>query len=352
MRLYSVSFSGKSNFSEKNSLPVNYTSTILNGAGFNPGALEIEFDLLNGYMHQIMAPLHLKIINPGSKIIEKCYLYQGMDVEILAGFSDSIGGMPLAIPYAKITGVIATGTVFQVVSNYIGTDMEMDFIIYPGSVGNPDGSRPSAVDSRSPLQIDFVWETGMSFIEAVVNSLKPSGLSMSGELNDRLSDNNTGQPFSAHYHSLQAFQDFIRKKSIEIVGPPVAGQKQKYYGVSIWFDLTKKNALIADDGTAKPSPILLKGEDFIGMPTWTDYPKEIVSIHPLRRDIVMGSTVKYPDTLRVGTVSNGFDPRRKQINAAGNSFGVRQVRHVGRFRDTSPQGWCTFVWGYPLDLGY
>ena len=356
MRFYSIDFSGQGNFGASG-VPKQFTSALAGGDGFNPGALEIEFDIMNGLIHDLVGPMHLRIYNVSRDILDHCHMYQGMAVAISAGFADGPGGFPLAIPYSskKLTGIIATGIVFNVFSNYVGTEMAIDFVIYPSVIGNPRLSLPSGVNAKSPLQIDFTWGSGTSFIDSINNALKPSGLEVKGRLNDKLKNNNTGHIFTGHYATIQAFQEFLIDKSKSIVAQPTnefigipEGGLPKYNGVHLWWDNTSTKTIVAYDGAEQPgNTVSLLPSDFIGQPTWSDYPTEIISIHPLRCDITMGSIIKYPEDVRVTVLSDGFSPYRKQINAAGNEFFVKQVRHVGKFRDPGYQSWCTYVWAFP-----
>ena len=95
------------------------------------------------------------------------------------------------------------------------------------------------------------------------------------------------------------------------------------------------------DGTTAPSVTYLAFTDLIGQPTWID-PLTIQAHLVMRGDLMVGNNVKFPPSV----VTNSQAGNAPQVNAKvvfqGN-FQIKQMRHVGNFRQRDAQSWVTVI---------
>lgn len=342
MRWYTIKFTRTiySNYSSK--IPYVYSSLDANGLP-NPGALEVEFDIVNAMGHYIGPAAHLRIRNVPLQICQQARAYQWTKVEIFGGFfNNGLSGFKLA--NQEQSGSLGFGYVQACIPNYMGTEMVMDFIIVPTVVGNPDIGLPSTDAPNSPKDYLFNWKIGQSFIDAVKQTFaKPLNLKLIGEVDPRIK-NNTDKPIIAQKSTFADFSIYLKKLTSNIVNPPIAGKVQEYNGVNMIFK-SFDTVLIFDDTTAS-STVQLKVEDFIGQPSiYSPQNLDVQSIHPLRSDLLMPLSVKFPNisTLISSSVGSVAGAQEKPLTASTAELRIKQVRHIGKFRDSSAQGWATYL---------
>lgn len=342
MRWYTIKFTRTIYSGYNSSIPYVYTSLDANGFP-NPGALEVEFDIVNAMGHYIGPAAHLRIRNVPLQICQQARAYQWTKVEIYAGFfNNGFSGFKLA--NQQQSGAIGFGYVQACIPNYMGTEMVMDFIIVPTVSGNPDIGLPSTSNPNSPKDYQFNWQIGQTFIEAVKNTLaKPLNLKLTGQVDSRIK-NNTDKPIQAVKSTFAEFSIYLKKLTTNIVNPPIANQIQQYAGVNMIFK-SFDTVLIFDD-SSEQATINLKVEDFIGQPSiYSPQGLDVQSIHPLRADLLMPLSVKFPNisTLISTSVGSVAGAQEKPLTASTAELRIKQVRHIGKFRDSSAQGWATYL---------
>jgi hypothetical protein len=317
---------------------------------YNPGALEVEFEIANAWGHNLAAQTHLRIHNPTLQMVQNSQQYNGSICEIRAGFMQ---GLPLANP--NQAGVIGYGRVQNTFANWLGTDLVLDFIIYPSSsFGSPDLIFSANTGPGSAISYPFKWTQG-SILDAIKATFSPLGMTIKGSVSDKLNNPPLGgvETWLSNY---QSFAEFMRGLSISIINPPSQqttgtgtnqtatgqGQWQNYLGVQMFW-IPNNNEIYVWDGTVPAGAIELKYEEFIGQPTWLSVAGFLQSVHPMRSDISLGFNVKYPQSIPTQANPSQIAVRDTLVSPSSGLLFVQQVRHVGRFRDTSPTGWVTYI---------
>lgn len=340
MRWYTIKFTPTTGTTIQG-LPLIYTS--LNDSGYpNPGALEISFDIVNAEGHFVGPSAHLRIHNVPLSICQKSRNYQGMKIEISGGFlNNGTSGFKLARQWQS--GVIAFGHIQACIPNYMGTEMVLDFIIIPTATGSPMVGNPGTSAQNTPKPYVFNWTKGQSFKEAITKTFKTLGIKVEGSVSDKVK-NNTNVTISNVCSNFTTFCEFINEKTKNLVDPPVQGHIQVYDGVSIVY--TALNTVTIFDNTYGGGIINLYVDEFIGQPSiFTPKGLEVQSVHPLRSDVFLPLYVQYPNisTLISPSIGGVAGAQQKPLTSANTKLKVKQVRHLGRFRDPTAQGWATYI---------
>lgn len=319
-------------------VPYVYESHSKEGV-LNPGALNIEFDVNAGFLHIVRQQSRFRIYNPPREVLQNTNVYQGMIIEVSAGF---LKGLPLANTQPQ-PGIIFTGVVANSFGNLLGTEIVLDMILAPSeNVGNPNPALPSGLIAYSPRSYAFEWNPQQDMVLAITQTLKNAGYTVVNQTTTKVQANFKLKPFASTYSSIQDFADFVNAKSKEVVNAATPNQKQEYYGINM-SDGVNKNEIILTDNAKSGKEINIPNADFIGQPTWLQYPKTIQSQHPMRSDIVVNSVLKYPKNIP-NTISqtNPFTPSQQIIRGV-ERVQATIVKHTGNYRDPGYQSWCTTV---------
>lgn len=380
MRFYSIKFSaakGRMIPPLLNKGPIDFTlftSHPVDKEGnfrYNPACPEVSFEVLTAWAHMITSPFHLQIKNIPAELLQYAKLYNNLVCEISAGFqpgSNYGGSLPLEVAPEKRTGVIATGYVQNCFGNWIGTNLVMDFLIYPSPMGAPSLDQSGNDGYASPQNMTFEWgynnDGDYDPLEtALAQWLEPQfGVKVVGKLNPNLSPpqnrydqygNIYRNPLKITYTVFDKFAESLRAYSVQNIDPDRIssvdganrGVFQGYRGVSMVYNFAI-NTIIVWDGTATGQipGINLTYEDFIGQPTWTSSAGTVQSVHPMRNDFQLGASVKYPAQLpQIQSTQYAATGNFAVLNASGEQLQIQMVRHVGRYRDTSADAWATFL---------
>ena len=346
MRYYSIEFSNP-NGGFPSGIPSVYTSH--QQGIYNPACPEIQFDIPNTFADGVITPTHLRIHNVPVDMIKKARQYNGMNVVIKAGFKPAVPGLNTQMPLEKPeqAGIIGQGVVQTCYGNWLGTDLVLDFLIWPNAnLGSANTIRSFNTGTTSPATFQFVWDKG-SLAEAIYSTLHQNfGISkVTGTISPVLS-NPPQVPINMWFTSYARFANQILDTSVLLVNPPGqnkdgTGVYQKYLGVKMAF---KGNEVVLFDGTESPVFVQLKFDEFIGQPTWVTDSGMVQSVHPMRNDIWLGYEVRYPAGIP-SIIAPQYSPTLKEynINESAAPLKVFQVRHLGRFRGTGATDWATYV---------
>ena len=294
-------------------------------------------------------------------------------VVISAGYKN---GLPLA--NGNQAGIVATGLIWNCVGNWIGTELVLDFLAYPtfnagiqaiqGSTsqiigldfGSPKLSESFQQNQVSPNAYTLKWPAvegqNQTLIQALSSFFQSQfGCKVVGTLNSKL---NTPPPggFELKYTTLAKFAGALKDASLQIVQPPNSRQQsnevttqswQDYLGVSLGYDPQTGNVIAWDGTDSQNTNVLeLQKQEFIGQPTWVAANGSVQSVFPMRSDIKLGMKVKFPDNIPnivPGQISVAGGLGNTLLSAAGETLYATNVRHVGKYRDPSPTGWCTYL---------
>jgi hypothetical protein len=305
------------------------TWTSLVGGQNDPGALNVEMDIITAGMATPVGGSSLKIWGvPLSQIAQAANLNK-VEIDVYGGMSK---GLPLANPAQA--GLLAHGTCYPAFGNWIGTNQSIDIVIQAPFSG--DTKQPET--PQRPANIVHNWQQGQPLSAALQSTLATAfpGFTPKVSISSKLVLPFTDTGF---YPTIEAFAGYIRQISQKIMG------NTTYPGVQIF---TQGKNVVATDGTQKTTAKQIAFQDLIGQPTWLGF--NIVSVKTaMRADIGVGDTVTLPQTL--ATVSAQSAPQFRQGSGFQGSFFVRQVRHLGNFRQPDGNSWCTVFECASLNTG-
>ena len=291
------------------------------GGVFDPGALNVEFDITvtaqdipsseGGAFVRIWG-IPLQTISQSNNLNTK-------PIQVFGGMSQ---GLPLANPAQQ--GLLTQGTIYPAFGNWIGTDMTLDMVIVPG-FGTPTEVRAKNVVHN--------WPQGQPLSNAIKNALSTAFPTF--KLNIQISDKLV-QAFddTGFYQTLEQYAGYVKQISQSILGT------NKYPGVSIAASGTTINVT---DGTqtASGQPKVIAFQDMIGQPTWLGL-NNLSMKTVMRGDIKCFDMITLPQSLATINASSGSQlPNSKATSVFQGNFQVTGVRHVGNFRQPDAAAWVT-----------
>ncbi len=285
---------------------------------FNPGAQNIEFDILSGPYDDPMGPQALQI--------------EGVSLQDLGSAQDFTGlqkGLPLANPAQA--GGITKGTIWQSFGNWQGTEMALNFVI-----------TPSAYSYDNPGNIVLNWKAGTQLSNSLANTLSiaypnyPVTINISPKF--VASADQIG-----NWPSLEGLAQAIAGMT---AGQLSAGDP----GVVITLQSGK---LVVYDSTYAPGVIQLSFTDLVGQPTWIAANTIIFKL-VLRGDISLGSLVQLPPKMQNApgmalTSAESFPSNLKYKTSFNGVFRVISNRHVGNYRSSDGAAWTTILTCVPIN---
>ena len=290
-----------------------YTSFV---RGFtDPNALDIEIDIsVAPYNEPSAGGSMVRIYGVPLQDLAQSANLNGRAIQVYGGMQK---GLPLANP--KQAGLLVTGITTQVFGNWIGTEQTLDIYMVAGNIEA----------ANSPV-LSFNWGAGTSLQSAISQTLNVAFPAYQQEFaispNLVLANNESG-----FYGSFIQFARYLNEISVKIIGG------KSYAGVNL---LLKQNKFVVYDRSTQTSPIQIEATDLVGQPTWLD-PGTIQITAVMRADISTESYVKMPQTLFQTTAQSMSQFRNKSVFQG--VFGVRNVRHVGRFRNPPGTSWITLI---------
>jgi len=285
----------------------------------DPNALDVEIDIFAfNYATAAGGGMDVKsfvrIYGVPLSVVSQAQNLNGQPVAIYGGMQK---GLPLATAAANQAGLLAKGTIYPAVGNWIGTDTTLDLILAP-----PSGTNYKPVNIASP------WKAGQNLadvLQAALSTAFPSA-TLKINISNKLTLQND-QPFV--YGTLQQIAQFARSISQKILGT------SNYLGVQI---SQNGDTISVYDGTAAaPAGKPIAFQDMIGQPTWLGFTSNFKTV--MRADISVSDLITMPKAIQVVTPQAALLPRNT-VSFAGN-YRVQQVRHVGRFRQPDAASWCT-----------
>jgi len=308
-----------------------------------PGALEVDIEIEVASFDQMTPNSVIKIYNPPQSVIDSAQYYQGMQVEVYAGFSNANSvGFPLANP--NLAGLLTKGTVVLSYANWVGADMCLQLIFGSTLISGASVQEIEPGKSGAPKPITFKWNKKIEFKTALENALKPVGITEFEYSTIPEFDVKEQSYLTVHYDIL-SFSTKLREITADVQNKPYTS------GVLI-LQKTPTQVQVVGGAVSTNAPIYIYADQIIGQPT-VAYANgdskqtgkiSIQSVHPMRADIKLGDWIQL-------MVSNSiFQPGvpfiyNKSLSASGKQLFVEKIRHVGKFRDTSHQGWVTVITG-------
>ncbi|WP_233863020.1 hypothetical protein [Paraburkholderia adhaesiva] len=301
---------------------------------FDPGALNIEFDIP---VMPFDTPAGGSTITIHGIALKDLAQSQQFGVQYLNNTTvpgkllELKGGMGPGLPLANSSqqGVLLKGTILNSFGAWQGTEMHLDFVVYPAqfTTGNPG---------------NFVlnWQKGQQLSQALQNCLSVAYPGMPPTIN--ISPNLIQDFDEQHFcGTLEELAQHVR----EITASQFLGDT--YPGVSIAIN---RGTLSVFDGTqTMPAPVQIDFTDLIGQPTWLDVgTMQFMTV--MRGDLQVGTQIRMPAGFVVGPGSMIFSSSSEksvsglnyQVTFTG-TFIVQALRHIGHFSSASGEEWATVV---------
>lgn len=304
---------------------------------FNPGALNIEFDVVAAPMHEVQANSWIRLYGIGVQALGQSWDLNPVDFKfktftLKGGMSK---GLPLANPMQS--GLLVGGNVFEAFGNWEGLNQTLDLICLPG---------PPAPDHGVLL----TWKKGQPLSQALLQTFAQAypGITPTQPLNispNLIASHNMG----GTYPDLATFSQHLQEVTLPL-GAQIAGKD--YPGVNL---AVKGQTIAAWDGKGPTPPrkILLDFQDMIGQPTWIS-PAQIAFGTVLRADINLFDEVTFPTGLKppyILTSSAAAVPGTPASNQLifASSFVVTRIEHFANFRQADGGSWKTLFYAIPTN---
>lgn len=317
--------------------PKSFTS-IVNGQN-DSGALNVEMDFFTS--------TGARAVNPSGDA--STLTIQGISIaDLQQGFQYGVGGSPGGLGSAIVVqagmrgpglplikpaqyGTILVGQVYQSWGNWVGTEVDLNFVIMGPGPSTPAG----------PANIVFQWAPKQSLASAITNCLQAAFPSLTPSVIIGTTYNTTNVKTHQTFQ-FPAFARFIRSLSSGAIDMAING----------------KTIVVFDSANpVTTAPIQLDYNDLIGQPTWIE-PYTLTFTTVMRSDIEVGAYVKMPQVLQgvpggVQTSAGAYPSNvsLKYQTIFQGQFRVTGVRQVGNFRDPAGASWGTVFRAYALPSG-
>jgi hypothetical protein len=301
--------------------------SVVNGKTL-PGAWDVEIDIFSYDFAASVGGGSITIWGVSLPEIWQASNLNNFNVEIYGGMAP---GLPLATTQAQYAGLLAKGQIYPAFGNWVGTEQTLCLTVIPGQTTS---GKPLFGASAAPANISWNWLKGQSMSQAITNTLQAAfpGVTVNVNINSNLVLTNQNQDAQL-FASLTQFAQCIGARSIATLN------QTGYTGVRIGYDAAR-NALNVFDGSQSGGMAkLLNFADFIGQPTWLGTSVNFKT--PMRADLKIGSVITMPQGLNpINTAQSSILQSTSKLSFQGN-YQVQRVRHVGRYRETSGDAWCT-----------
>jgi hypothetical protein len=318
MRYYEIIVTKKGS----SDIAANWTS-FPNGV-FNPGALNVQFDMPIFRAGIQNSAVTISIEGISLQDLNQAQNFAGMILTIKGGMGK---GLPLVNP--SQAGVLFSGEIYNAFGNWEGTEQTLDFVVFPETSYTTD----------SPGNFVLNWNAGQALGDALTQALNVAypGVPVKMNISSSLVNNFDFPHFCSTFDQLGSLVHDFTKDNFD---NPVHMSMQN-------------GSINVFDGTYNPNPIQLAFTDFIGQPTWIENSQlQIKTV--LRADIAIGGQVLMPQGLQnapgiIMQSSQALPGALKYKSTFSGNFGVAALRHVGNFRSADAANWCTVINCVPPD---
>ena len=291
----------------------------------DPGALNVQLDLLSSTFAVPMGNSTVSIDGIALSDLLQAQQFAGMQIVVKGGMQ---AGLPLANPAQA--GVLLQGQIFQSFGNWVGTDMNLNFVIIP-----------SSFTFANPGNFVVNWQPGQQLSDALATTLNAAFPGIGRVMN--IGPYVTNHPAIGYYHNLTQLARWVKS----VTKSPTSR------GVDI--SLLNSGQILISDGSVKTSAVQLAFTDLVGQPKWIDQNTMQFSTI-MRADIQVATSVKMPVGLQnapgiVQTAASSLPSSLKYKTSFQGEFIIQAVRHVGNFRDPDGAQWVTVFQAAPQNVG-
>jgi hypothetical protein len=283
--------------------------------------------------------------------------FNGQTIQI---FGDMSPGLPLATAQAPQQGLLVQGLILQAYSTFVGTQMNIEFLIGPGF--NGPATAPGAtvagqskvasgaqfVTPVTPLPIVLAWQPNQNLGQAAATAL---GLALpkmriAANVSSALV-NTTGQPIVHIAPNLASFARWLTDRSVNLVtASPYGGAPGGYRGIQTSIKGTQLTLADGQGPTAQTAKAI-NWVDLVGQISWQGAFTVLVTT-VLRGDLAIGMAITLPATQIQVSNPQGFAPNVPRDTSIFNGqFVIDQLRHVADSRSRDGTRWVTLITAHP-----
>jgi hypothetical protein len=296
--------------------PFRQWSSYPNGQ-YDAGALNIMFDMPISAYDSPEGASTVTVEGISLQDLNQSQQFAGMTLVMKGGMK---AGFPLVNPAQA--GTIIVGQVLQSFGNWEGTEMTLDFVIYPSTYTNDN-----------PGNIVLNWRAGQELSVALQDCLSIAYPTFNISMNVKSGMVNS-HDIPAHYSTLEQLATFVTSYTDETFGNPV-------------YITIQQGKLLVIDIDYSPGPVQLAFTDFVGQPTWID--AQVIQIKcVMRADLQIGSIITMPKGLQnapgvITSTAQSLPSSIKYQSTFQNNFTVNSLRQVGNFRSSDSSQWVTVL---------
>ena len=282
----------------------------------DPYALNIQIDIPVSSQNTPNSGAFVRLWGISLQTLLNAKSFNKQSISIYGGMQQ---GLPLANPAEQ--GLLAQGSIFPALGNWVGTDMTLDFYLKAPLGTTSETGQANVIHS---------WQKGQPLSTAIKQTLTTAFPKFS--LNINISPNLVlGYTDTGFYQTMGQYAAYINSISKSVMNSP------SYHGVNI---ATQGSTINVDDGTQAPANTQISYTDLVGQPIWTG-PNTIQFKTVLRGDIPLFKEVTLPQTLATLTDSSGTNVGGSASNLIQGKFKITRMRHTGNFRQPDWASWCT-----------
>jgi hypothetical protein len=297
-------------------------SSQVNGVD-DPGALNVEFDFFEYAAGTPMGLSTLTIEGVSLAELTSQQAFVGANISMRAGMTKGVS----QFVQPNQAGLILNGSIFQAWGNRVGTEVALNFAIYPAGA-------LSQFTITNPGNIVFNWLPGQTLqaaLQATFATAFPNATPVFF-LGNHVNSNKLA--VGTAVSNLTGLGTFLKSYTAAHSPPAVTIAQTR-----------NQNTIQVSDGSSQPSTTQLLFTDLIGQPTWVA-PGTMQFMTVLRADVQIGGIVKMPAGLQsvpgsVTTTQAAFPSSEKYKTSFQGAFQIQSVRQVGNFRGTGDAAWAT-----------
>ncbi|WP_455387448.1 hypothetical protein [Petrachloros mirabilis] len=284
---------------------------------FDPYAWNIEFDIPIAPGNVPIGAHTITIQGVSLQDLTQANQFAGMQLQFRAGMA---AGLPLANP--KQAGLIEAGYIFQSFGNWEGTEMTLDFVIYP-----------PVYTFQSPGNIVLNWKANSELSTALKTCLSTAypGIPIIANLTtDMVQNFDEVAMFSTFEQLAQWVTQLTEKRTLNPV-----------------YIVNQGGQIYIYDLNSSQGAIQIQFNDLVGQPTWIE-PNTMQVKMILRADIQVGSLITMPQGIQdkpgfVLTAASSLPSSIKYKTAFQGNFFVKEMRHIGNYRTPDGASWVTIM---------
>jgi hypothetical protein len=286
------------------------------GGSFDPGAQNIEFDIIVTPYSTPTGGQIIRIEGISLSDLQQAQEFTGLQFTLKAGMKS---GLPLSNPLQA--NIITHGIIFQSFGNWEGTEMSLDFVVYPSSYN---------IDDPGNIVLNWSANTPLSTALNQCLSVAFPGVPLSINISPTLVLSHDEIGFYASLDGLAQTLDGITKAQ----------------GHQVFITLQNGSIQVFDD-TYVPVPVQIQFVDLIGQPTWIN-PNIMQVKLIMRADIQVGGRIIMPQGMQsapglITTRAESLPSSLKYKTSFQGAFTIVELRQLGNFRSPDGASWSTVV---------